>query len=107
MYNVVEEYDIEEEDYVEEKLVHVLEEDVVEVQGDVLDNVLDENDIDGVLDEEIEEFEPNVGDNVPDHDIDDDMIGNDDIDDDVDMVNSYNINYESDDTDVELNEEED
>jgi hypothetical protein len=32
------------------------------------------------------------------------MIGNDDIDDDVDMDNPYNINFEADDTDVELDE---
>jgi hypothetical protein len=93
-YNVVKEDDIEEEDDVEEQLVHVSDEDVVEVQGDVLDNVLDEDDIDDVLDEELEEVEPNVGDNVLDDDIDDDMIGNDDIDDDVDMANPFNINYE-------------
>jgi hypothetical protein len=36
------------------------------------------------------------------------MIGNDDIDDDAhDMANPYNINFEADDTDVELDEEED
>jgi len=33
------------------------------------------------------------------------MIGND-IDDDVDMANPFNINSEPDDTDVELDEEE-
>ena len=83
------------------------DEGVVEVQGDVLDNVLDEDDIDDVLDEEVEEVEPNVWDNVLDDDIDDDMIGNDDIDDDVDMAYPYNINSEVDDAYVELDEEED
>jgi hypothetical protein len=34
------------------------------------------------------------------------MIVNDDIDDDVDMANPYNINYEIDDMDIELDEEE-
>jgi hypothetical protein len=84
----------------------VSEEDVEAVQGDVRDNVLDEDDINDVLDEELEEVEPNVGDNVIDDDINDDMIGNDDIDDDVDMANPFNINSELDDTDVELDEEE-
>jgi hypothetical protein len=35
------------------------------------------------------------------------MIGNENIDDDVDMANPFNINSEPDDTDVELDEEED
>jgi hypothetical protein len=97
----VEEDDIEEDDDVEEQLVHVSAEDVIEVQGDVLDNVLDEDDIDDVLDEELEEVKSNVGGNVPD----DDMIGNDNIDDDVDMANAFNINFEQDDIYVELDEE--
>jgi hypothetical protein len=58
-----------------------------------------------VLDEELEEVEPNVGENVLDDGIDDDMIGNDNIDDDVDMANPFNINFEPDDTNVELDEE--
>jgi hypothetical protein len=84
----------------------VSDEDIVELQGDVLDNVLDEDDIHDVLDEELEEVEPNVGDNVLDDDIDNYMIGNDEIYDDVDMANPFNINYEMDNTDVELDEEE-
>jgi hypothetical protein len=103
-YNVVEEDDIEEEDDVEEQLVHVSDKYVVEVEGDVLDNFLDEDDIDNVLDEELEKVEPNVGDNVPDDDIDDDMIGNDDIDDDANIANPYNIIFKADDTNVELDE---
>jgi len=85
----------------------VSDEYVKEIQGYVRDNVMDEHDIDDVLDEELEEVEPNVGDNVFDDYIDNDMIGNDDIDDDVNMANPFNINYELDDTDVELDEEED
>jgi hypothetical protein len=98
-------YNVVEEDNVEEKLVHVLDKDIIKVQGDVLDNVLDEYDIDDVLDEELEEVEPNAGDNVLDDDIDNDMIRNDDTDHDVDMANPFNINSELDDTDVELDEE--
>jgi hypothetical protein len=77
------------------------------VQGDFLDNDLYEDDIDDVLYEELEEVEPNVGENVPNDDIDDDMIVSDDIDDDADMANPFNINFEPDDTYVELDEEED
>jgi hypothetical protein len=55
------------------------------------------------MDEELEEVEPNVGDYVHD----DDMIGNDEIDDDVDMANPFNINSEPDDIYVDLDEEED
>jgi hypothetical protein len=86
----------------------VLDEDDEEVQGDVRDNVLDEDDIDEyVLDKELEEVEPNVRDNAPNDDIDHDMnIGNDDIDDDADMTNHFNINFEPYDTYVELDEEE-
>jgi len=64
----------------------VLVEDVVEVKGDALDNVLGEDDIDNVVDEELEEVEPNVGYNFLDDNIDNDMTGNDNIDDDVDMA---------------------
>ena len=53
-YIVSEEDDNEEEDDVEEQLVHVSDEDIEEVQGDVRDNVLDEDYIDNVSDEEFE-----------------------------------------------------
>ena len=63
--------------------------------------------IDDVSDEELdEEVEPNEGDNVPNDYINNDMIGNDDIDDDDDMANPFNIDYELDDTNDELDEEE-
>jgi len=65
----------------------VLDEYVIEFEGNVLKYVLDEDDIDDLLDEELEEVEPNVWDNVFDDYIDDDMIGNHHIDDDVDMYN--------------------
>ena len=107
-YIVAEEDNIEEEVEVEEHLVHVSDEDVEEVQGDVCDNVLDEDDIDDVLDEELEEVELDIGEHVPDDDMDDDdMIGIDNIDDDYDMANPFNVNFEPNDTDDELDEEED
>jgi hypothetical protein len=84
----------------------VSDEDVVDVEGDVLENVMDEDDVDDVLDEELEEFKTNVRYNVPNHDIDDDMIGNVNIDYDDDMANPFNIIYEPNDMDVELDEEE-
>ena len=54
--------------------------------------------------EEIEEVEPYVGDNVLEDDIDDDIIEND-VDDADDMSNSFNVDYELDNIDVELDEE--
>ena len=58
-----------------------------------------------MLDEELEEVEPNVGDNaVLDDDVDEDMLKTD-IDDDVDITNPFNIIYEPDDINVELDEE--
>lgn len=66
---------------------------------------MDEDDIDNVLlDEELEEVKWNIGDNVLDVDNNDDMIGNENIDDDVDMANPFNINSELDDTDFGLDE---
>jgi hypothetical protein len=55
-----------------------------------------------------EEDEPGVGDNAPvlDDDIDEDMLEND-IDDDDDIINPFNIVSEPDvDTDVELDDQE-
>ena len=68
------------------------------------DNVLDEDDIDDVLDDELEEVKTNVGEDVPDDDVDDyDMIRIDDnIDDDSNMANPFNMSFELDDTDDEL-----
>jgi hypothetical protein len=56
-----------------------------------------------VSNEEVEEVQPDVDDNVITNDI---MIEND-IDDDVDMANPFNIDSKLDDIDVELDEEED
>lgn len=91
-------------------MVHLSDQKYVEeVQGDVQDNILDEDAIDNVLsDEELEEVQPNVGDDIRHDDMDDDMIsGNDDIDDVVDMVDCFNVIFELDDVNVELDEEED
>ena len=84
-YNVDEEDDIEEEDDLE----------------------LDQKEY-GSTDEEDEEDEPGVCDNVLvlDDDIDEDMLEND-IDDDDDIINPFNIVYELDvDTGVELDDQE-
>ena len=81
-YTVAEEEDIEEEDDVEEQLVRESYEDVKEYQGDVEDNVLNEDVIhDDVLDKELEEVRNNVGEYV----LDVDMFGIEDNDDNADM----------------------
>ena len=102
-YTIAVEDDIEEEYDVEENLVHVSNKDIEEVEGDMHDNVLDEDDVDDMSDKELE-VKPNVGEHVLD---DDDMIGIDDIDDDLDMDNPFNMNSNPDDIDDELDEEKD
>jgi hypothetical protein len=84
-------YIVEEEDDIEE------EDDAPETEKE-----------DGSTDKEDGEDEPGVGDNaVLDDDVDEDMLEND-IDDDDDIINPFNIISEpDDDTNVELDEEED
>ena len=72
----MEKYDIEKEYEVEENLVYVSDKDVEEVQGDVCNNVLDEDDINDVLDEELEGVKSNVGEHVLHDDMDDDYDWN-------------------------------
>jgi hypothetical protein len=78
------------------------------------DDIEEEDDVElekeeyGSTDEEDREDEPGVGDNAPvlDDDIDEDMLEND-IDDDDDIINPFNIVSEPDvDTDVELDDQE-
>jgi hypothetical protein len=80
--NLLEEYDIEEEEDVEEHEVDVLSY------------------------EEVKEVDLIVDDNVLDDDIDNNIIEND-IDDDVDMANPSNVDYEPYDTYVDLDVEDD
>ena len=49
-------------------------------------------------------MEANAGDNVLNDDLDNHMIANKNFYDEVDMANIYNINFEEDDTYVELDE---
>jgi hypothetical protein len=80
------------------------EEDDIEEEDDV---ELEQEEY-GSTDEEDREDEPGVGDNAPvlDDDIDEDMLEND-IDDDDDIINPFNIVSEPDvDTDVELDDQE-
>ena len=56
--------------------------------------------------ENVKKFQEDVNrDNVPHDDIHDNMIGNNNIDDDVDMANLFNINLKQNDIDVDLDEE--
>jgi hypothetical protein len=57
-------------------------------------------------DKEVEEVDLDVDGNIVDDDINNDNIKFD-IDDDVDMANPFNVDFEPDDTYVEMNEEED
>jgi hypothetical protein len=60
------------------------------------------------MSDEVEEVQPDVDENcVLDDDIDDNIMIKNHIDDDVDLANPFNIDYEPDDTNVELDEEED
>lgn len=53
----------------------------------------------------LKEVEPDVDDNNLNHDINNEIIEND-INDDVAIVNPFNIDYEMEDTDVELYKED-
>jgi hypothetical protein len=81
---------------------NVPEEDDIEEEEDV-----EEHEVDVSSDEEVKEVELDVDDNVLNDHIDDDIIKNDFDDDDVDMANTFNIHSKTDDTNVELDEEED
>jgi hypothetical protein len=81
---------------------NVPEEDDIEEEEDA-----EEHEVDVLSDEEVKEVELDVDDNVLNDHIDDDIIKNDFDDDDVDMANTFNIHSKTDDTNVELDEEED
>jgi hypothetical protein len=68
----------------------------------------EEHEVDVILDEEVEEVQPYVDNNyVLNNDIDDDIMIKNDIYDDVGMANPLNINFEPNNTYVDLDEEED
>jgi len=92
------------------KYTHLQEEDDIEYQGDdSTEYQRDSEDHGGSIDEEYEEDQDlGIGDNIsiPDDDVDENMLEND-IDDDDDIINPFNIVLElDDDTDVEFDEED-
>jgi hypothetical protein len=64
-----------------------------------------EHELDVPSNEEVEEVDPDVDENVLDNHIDDDTIKTYFDDDDVDMANPFNVDFELDDSDVDLDED--
>jgi hypothetical protein len=91
------------------KYTHLQEEDDIEDQEDDSTDQTEPEDHGGSTDEEDEEdHDPGIGDNIAilDDDVDENMLEND-IDDDDDIINPFNIVSEpDDDTDVEFDEED-